>query len=72
MTYSPQALIVELSDVAPVERPPLEIAETMDAEDKAGDDAAVEEAAVDVNRSPDSMSETKKDGLKKAHIKETV
>lgn len=41
--------------MAPVERPPLEIAETTDAEDKAGDEAAVEEAAVDVNRSPDSI-----------------
>lgn len=49
---------MELSDAAPVERPPLETAETTEDVEDAGDDVAVveETAAVDVNRSPDSIS----------------
>lgn len=48
---------MELSDAAPVERPPLETAETTEDVEDAGDDVAVveETAAVDVNRSPDSI-----------------
>lgn len=49
---------MELSDAAPVERPPLDTAETTEEEEEAGDNVAVVEevAAVDVNRSPDSIS----------------
>lgn len=61
----PQVLIVELSDAAPVERPPLETAETTEDVEDAGDDVAVveEAAVVDVNRSPDSISARQRDPL---------
>lgn len=50
-------LIVELSDAAPVERPPFDTAEATDGVEDAGvEAAAVEETDDDVNRSPDSIS----------------
>ena len=50
-------LIVELSDAAPVERPPFDTAEATDSVEDAGvEAAAVEETDDDVSRSPDSIS----------------
>lgn len=49
-------MIAELSEEAPVERPPFETAEaTEGVEDEVG---IVEEAVEDGNRSPDSISMT--------------
>lgn len=47
-------LIVELSEAAPVERPPFETAEATEGEEDAA--GVVEEAVEDGNRSPDSIS----------------
>ena len=56
-SFLPHVLIVELSDTAPVERPPFDTAEATDSEDDAGvEAAAVEETDDEVNRSPDSIS----------------
>lgn len=50
-------LIVELSDAAPVVRPPLETAEGTEGVEDTGDEvAALDEIDEDVNRSPDSIS----------------
>lgn len=56
-SFLPHVLIVELSDAAPVERPPFNTAEATDSVEDAGvEAAAVEETDDDVNRSPDSIS----------------
>lgn len=67
MPYLPQVLTVELSDAAPVERPPLETAETTEVVEDEGDDVVRVEAAavVDVIRSPDSISIRKRTQITK-------
>lgn len=56
-SFLPHVLTVELSDAAPVERPPFDTAEATDGVEDAGvEAAAVEETDGDANRSPDSIS----------------
>lgn len=56
-SFLPHVLTVELSDAAPVGRPPFDTTEATDGVEDAGvEAAAVEEADDDVNRSPDSIS----------------
>lgn len=56
-SFLPHVLTVELSDAAPVERPPFDTAEATDSVADAGVETdAVEETDDDVNRSPDSIS----------------